>query len=69
MRRANLEEHYWQLQSGEARHGANPETFWIPDRSAREHLARGQAARLLFELEGESEEGVERVVERLSRQS
>ena len=65
MRSANLKDHYWQLDSGEARHAASPDTFWIPERSEREQLHRGQAARLLFELEGEGEKGVERVVERM----
>jgi hypothetical protein len=65
MRHANLEEHYWRLQSGETRHAAHPDSFWIPSRDEREHLKRGQAARLLFELEGESEDSVERAVERM----
>lgn len=65
MRRANLREHYWQLESAEARHAAHPESFRIPPRSEREQLRRGQAARLLFELEGEAETGAERIVERM----
>jgi hypothetical protein len=66
MRRATLGEHFWQLQSGEARHAARPDTFWLPERARREQLRRGQAARLLFEIEGEADDGtVERTVERM----
>ena len=65
MRRANFDEHYWQLESGEARASAYPETFLIPERAAREHLSRGQAAKLLFQIEGDNDGKVERVVERM----
>src|SRR5579884_601761 len=65
MRHANLEEHYWQLKSGEARHTANPQSFWIPDRAERERLRRGQAARLLFEIEGDDDGKVQRIIERM----
>ena len=65
MRAATIDRHYWQLESGEARHAASTR-FHIPDRAAREALRRGQAAKLLFEIEGETEDGtVERIVERM----
>lgn len=65
MRPATIDRHFWQLESAEARHAAHPQ-FRIPDRAERERLQRGQAAKLLFEIEGETEDGtVERVVERM----
>jgi hypothetical protein len=48
---------FWQVASGEARHRATPETFWIPSLTQREGLRRGQAAKLLFEIEGQDEKG------------
>lgn len=66
MRPANLQEHNWQLESGEARNGAYPHSFEIPPRDRRDSLQRGQAAKLLFELEVETGAGaVERIVERM----
>src|SRR5215510_6255854 len=66
MRQPNLAEHYWQLESAEARHAAYPEEFSIPTRAERENLRRGQAAKLLFELEGEASGAtVDRIVERI----
>jgi hypothetical protein len=65
MRRANLKEHYWQLESAEGRASAHPETFLIPQRVARDSLTRGQAAKLLFQIEGDNDGEVERVVERM----
>ena len=65
MRRATLEEHYWQLESAEARHASHPQTFSIPSRSEREQLQRGQAAKLLFDLEGDIDGRTERITERM----
>ena len=41
----------WQLVSAEARHAAAPRTFEIPDLQARQGLAPGDAAKLLFDIE------------------
>jgi hypothetical protein len=57
MRLATFERDFWQLRCGEASHRAHPETFWIPPREERDHLRRGQSARLIFDIEGEDEDG------------
>jgi hypothetical protein len=57
MRLASRERDYWEVLSGEAAHAANPKTFWIPPRAERESLDRGQAARLIFAIESENEDG------------
>jgi hypothetical protein len=48
---------FWQLRSGEEAHRSNPATFWIPPLAERQGLERGQAAKLIFELEGIEEDG------------
>jgi hypothetical protein len=35
----------------------NPENFWIPPLSERENLKVGDAAKLIFDIEGEDENG------------
>ena len=64
-RLATIEEDGWQLESGEARHAAAPDTFWIPARAQRDSLRPGEAAKLLFEIEAENEGRLERGVERM----
>src|SRR5580765_7913940 len=56
MRVATIERDFWQLRSGEAAHRENPDLFWIPPREQRENLRRGQAVRLIFDIEAEDEE-------------
>lgn len=56
LRLATIERDYWQLASGEEQHAAHPDTFWIPDRDKRDRLTRGDAAKLIFEIEGEDAE-------------
>ncbi|WP_252109367.1 MULTISPECIES: hypothetical protein [unclassified Halomonas] len=46
----SLEKDHWQLASAEQAHANAPETFWIPEASARQQLERGAAAKLLFEI-------------------
>ena len=66
MRLPSLERDYWALESAEARHAANPDSFWIPDLAERETLSRGTAAKLLFVIEVEAEGGkIETGVERM----
>jgi hypothetical protein len=57
MRLANLERDFWQLRSGEESQRKHPDTFWIPPLEQRQNLLRGQAVRLIFEIEGEEEDG------------
>lgn len=55
MRLARLETDFWELRSGEDAHAKNPDTFWIPPREKRWSLNRGQAAKLIFDIEGYEE--------------
>ena len=57
MRQPSLEEDFWELESGEARHAASPDSFWIPDRVAREALQPGSAVKLLFRIQIEQPDG------------
>ena len=50
MRLASLETDSWQLRSGDESHAASPDTFLLPPLERRENLARGQAARLIFDI-------------------
>jgi hypothetical protein len=66
MRLAALDRDFWHLLSGEEAHQRSPATFWIPDRDERTNLQRGQAAKLIFEIEGEGDDGeVELIGERM----
>lgn len=53
MRLPSIEKNFWRLASGERLHAEHPDTFWIPEREKRESLARGDAAKLIFEIEGD----------------
>jgi hypothetical protein len=64
-RLATIDVDGWQLESGEARHRESPETFPIPTRDQREALVAGDAAKLMFDIESEGEDGIEREVERM----
>lgn len=57
MRLPTFEQDYWELRSGEEAHQEYPDTFWIPPLEQRQNLRRGQAVRLIFEIEGEEENG------------
>ena len=57
MRLPDIESDSWELRSGEAAHQAHPDTFWIPPLEARQNLKRGQAAKLIFDMEAEDEHG------------
>jgi hypothetical protein len=66
MRIPTLEQDYWALVSGESRHAESPDSFWIPPLAERQSLKPGDAAKLIFEIETESEGGgVERDCERM----
>jgi hypothetical protein len=58
MRLPSLAHDFWELRSAEQSHRAHPDTFWIPPLEQRQCLERGQAARLIFEVESEDEDGV-----------
>jgi hypothetical protein len=56
MRLANSEQDDWELSSGEEIHLHSPETFWIPPLEKRQNLQRGQAVKLIFDIEFLDEE-------------
>lgn len=58
LRLTNFAEDFWELRSGEKAQIENPKTFMIPDRAARESLKRGDAAKLAFDFEVETGNGV-----------
>ncbi|GAA5441049.1 hypothetical protein ACFQDE_14500 [Deinococcus caeni] len=51
MRWPEYERDGFELLSAEERHTANPGTFWIPPLQVRSSLRRGQAAKLLFDIQ------------------
>lgn len=55
MRLACHQKDYWELRSGEESHANNPEEFWIPSLEQRQNIKRGQAARLIFDIESVDE--------------
>lgn len=57
MRMASLERDFWQLRSAEDSHREHPTTFSIPPIEARANLKRGDAAKLIFDIEGYDEDG------------
>jgi hypothetical protein len=65
MRFPSIERNYWQLRSGEESHQAHPDTFWMPPSKERNNLRVGQAAKLIFDIEGEEDGSVEVQGERM----
>jgi hypothetical protein len=57
MRLPNIQADCWELRSAEESHRNHPNTFWIPPPEQRKNLKRGQAAKLIFDIEGQDEEG------------
>lgn len=57
MRLPNFERDFWQLRSAEQSHREHPDTFWIPPLEQRQSLKRGQAARLIFDIEVQDADG------------
>ena len=57
MRLPTIEKDFWALVSGVERHEESPDSFWIPPLSERESVQIGQAAKLIFEIEVEAEDG------------
>ncbi|WP_163266411.1 DUF2314 domain-containing protein [Chelativorans alearense] len=50
MREPDFDLDGWCLDDGEEYHRAAPDTFWIPDRVAREGLQPGDLAKLIFRI-------------------
>lgn len=65
MRLASSGSDYWELRSGEKSHAANPDSFWISTLTERQQLTRGQAARLIFDIEADDEGKIEVSGERM----
>ena len=57
MRLATFSRDFWELRSGEKAHRDHPDTFAIPPLEQRRGLKRGQAAKLVFDIETEDESG------------
>jgi hypothetical protein len=63
---ATIENDGWTLISAEDRQAEHPDTFHIPSREQRESLARGDGAKLLFDIETRDRDRViDRGVDRL----
>lgn len=59
MRQPSIETDYWELRSAEKSHAKYGEDFWIPSLEERQSLKRGQAARLIFDIEVDNEGEIE----------
>ncbi len=57
MRMASFERDFWQLRSAEDSNREHPNTFSIPPIEARQNLKRGDAVKLIFDIEGYDEDG------------
>ena len=57
IRAPSLATDFWELESGEVRHHAAPETFQLPEETVRKSLKRGSAAKLIFVIQTENENG------------
>jgi hypothetical protein len=57
MRLASRALDYWELRLADESHRAHAETFWIPPLEQRQSLRRGQAVKLIFDIEGIEPDG------------
>jgi hypothetical protein len=57
MRLPRSETDSWSLRSGELSHREHPGSFWLPPLEKRKNLKRGQAAKLIFEIESANDAG------------
>ena len=57
VRLADLDTDFWTLRSGETAHEQHPDPFWIPSIEERRGLRRGDAAKLIFDIEGFNPDG------------
>ncbi|TDN38462.1 hypothetical protein E4631_02790 [Hymenobacter sp. UV11] len=51
MRQPSIATDYWELRSAEKAHAQYGDRFWIPALIERQAIRRGQAARLIFDIE------------------
>lgn len=66
MRFPKIDIDHWTLISAEERYRAAPDTFWIPPLDQRRGLQPGDAAKLIFEIESQDEDGkISRECERM----
>jgi hypothetical protein len=65
MRQPSIKTDYWELRSAEKAHAKYGENFWIPSLEERQSLRRGQAARLIFDIEIDNEGVIEVMGERM----
>ena len=65
MRQPSLKTDYWELRSAEESHAKYGDRFWIPSLEDRQNIKRGQAARLIFDIEVDNEGEIEVQGERM----
>lgn len=65
MHQPSIKTNNWELRSAKASHAQYGDRFWIPPLEARQHIQRGQAARLLFDIEVDDEGKLEVQGERM----
>jgi hypothetical protein len=65
MRQPTIKTDFWELRSAEKSHAKYGDNFWIPDLEQRQSIQRGQAARLLFDIEIDNEGKLEIEGERM----
>lgn len=56
---------YWELRSAEESHAKYGDKFWIPTLAERQNIKRGQAARLIFDIQVDKEGELEVKGERM----
>jgi len=57
MRLAEMSRDFWELRSGEESARKHPDKFHLPSLELRKSLKRGQAAKLIFEIESQDDAG------------
>jgi hypothetical protein len=57
MRLASIARDSWQLRSGEESHRLHPDQFALPPLAERQNLKRGQAVKLIFDIEAADADG------------
>ncbi|RZK28007.1 MAG: hypothetical protein EOO63_12195 [Hymenobacter sp.] len=65
MRQPSIKTDYWELRSAEKSQAKYGDDFWIPALEDRQTLKRGQAARLIFDIEVDDEGKLEVQGERM----
>ncbi len=55
MRQPSLKIDYWELRSAEESHAKYRDDFWIPALEERRGVVRGQAVRLIFDIETDND--------------